>query len=158
MEFFLIFFCALILLVILGILVVSCNFCSIHVNIVETQESFMNIRIFRFQGLVIIYATTSDTFAVIERFPDEKYYIDPTKQNTKCLFPYLEQKSSIDLSVIVPAYNEEERCKYGINVVIYQSRIGKAARLPKTNALDCTVQVLNHSFSISSVSLHGYRL
>ena len=117
MEFFLILFCALILLVILGILVVSCrNLCSIHVNIVETQESFVNIRIFRFQGLVIIYATTSDTFAVIERFADEKYYIDPTKQNTKCLFPYLEQKSSIDLSVIVPAYNEEERCKYGIKI------------------------------------------
>jgi hypothetical protein len=61
---------------------------------------------------VIIYATTSDTFAVIERLADEKYFIDPAKQNTKCPFPYLEQESSVDLSVIVPSYNEEERCKY----------------------------------------------
>ena len=63
---------------------------------------------------MIIHATTTDTFAVIERFPDEKYYIDPGKENTKCSFPYLEQESSIDLSVIVPAYNEEDRCKYGV--------------------------------------------
>ena len=61
---------------------------------------------------MFIYATTSDTLAVIERFPDEKFFIDPAKQNKKCPFPYLERESSIDLSVIVPSYNEEERCMY----------------------------------------------
>ena len=81
MEFFLNLFCALVILGVIGILLV----------------------------LVFIYASTNDTFAVIERFPDEKFFIDPAKQNEKFPFPYMEQESSIDLSVIVPAYNEEER-------------------------------------------------
>ena len=63
---------------------------------------------------MIIYATTSGALAVIERFPDEKYFIDPAQENKKCPFPYLEQESSIDLSVIVPSYNEEERCEYSL--------------------------------------------
>lgn len=61
---------------------------------------------------MFVYATTNDTFAEVERFPDEKYFIDPSKQDTKIPFPYLEPESSIELSIIVPSYNEEERCKY----------------------------------------------
>ncbi|XP_028397451.1 dolichyl-phosphate beta-glucosyltransferase-like isoform X2 [Dendronephthya gigantea] len=81
MDFFLSLFCAFVLLVVLGILVV----------------------------VVFIYATTSDTFATIKRYPDEEYFIDPSKENAKIPFPYLERESSVELSVIVPSYNEEER-------------------------------------------------
>lgn len=62
--------------------------------------------------MLITYVTTKDTFAVIERLPNEKYFIDPEKENTKCPFPYKEQEPSIDLSLIVPSYNEQERRKY----------------------------------------------
>ncbi|XP_046854462.1 dolichyl-phosphate beta-glucosyltransferase-like [Xenia sp. Carnegie-2017] len=64
---------------------------------------------FTFMGLLIVYATTSDRFAVIERFPDERYFINPVQNNEKLSFPYLEKESTIDLSIIVPSYNEEER-------------------------------------------------
>ena len=62
--------------------------------------------------VLITYATTKDTFAVIERFPDEKYFIDPDQHNEKCPFPFMVQEPSIDLSLVVPSYNEQDRCEY----------------------------------------------
>lgn len=56
---------------------------------------------------------------MISRFESEKYYKDPNKNNATYPFPFMEEEGSIDLSVIVPSYNEEERreCKM-INMLI----------------------------------------
>lgn len=56
---------------------------------------------------IILYIITSPYPNVI-RHKDEKYYTDG-KNGEKKLFPSLNEPSSIHLSVIVPAYNEEER-------------------------------------------------
>ena len=49
---------------------------------------------------------------MISRFESEKYYKDPNKNNATYPFPFMEEEGSIDLSVIVPSYNEEERREY----------------------------------------------
>jgi len=59
--------------------------------------------------LVVIRLTTWDTVPMISRFDSEKYYKDPNKNNATYSFPIMEEEGSIDLSVIVPSYNEEER-------------------------------------------------
>jgi dolichyl-phosphate beta-glucosyltransferase len=41
----------------------------------------------------------------------EKYFLDPQSKR-KVVFPSLADDASVDLTVVVPAYNEEERCKY----------------------------------------------
>ena len=42
------------------------------------------------------------------RYKDEKHYLDPSTGEKKA-FPSLEDDWSVNISVIVPAYNEEER-------------------------------------------------
>ncbi|KAJ7357714.1 dolichyl-phosphate beta-glucosyltransferase [Desmophyllum pertusum] len=59
--------------------------------------------------LVGIRMTTWDVVPEISRFDSEKYYKDPNKNNATYPFPIMEEEGSIDLSVIVPSYNEEER-------------------------------------------------
>jgi dolichyl-phosphate beta-glucosyltransferase len=44
------------------------------------------------------------------RYEEEKYFLDPNTGEKK-LFPSLENNWSVNISVIVPAYNEEIRCK-----------------------------------------------
>ena len=45
------------------------------------------------------------------RYEEEKFYVDPsiTKGDSRLPFPRLQDQSSLLLSVIVPAYNEEKR-------------------------------------------------
>lgn len=44
------------------------------------------------------------------RYESEKWYFDPQSESLKGVFPFMEvTASSVDLSVIVPSYNEEER-------------------------------------------------
>lgn len=57
----------------------------------------------------MIRLTTSDQIPEIKRFESEKSYKDPNKNNATYFFPFMEEEGSIDLSVVVPAYNEEER-------------------------------------------------
>ncbi|XP_076467568.1 LOW QUALITY PROTEIN: dolichyl-phosphate beta-glucosyltransferase-like [Babylonia areolata] len=45
----------------------------------------------------------------LSRHDSEKWFKDPRKQGSKLPFPSLSDPPSLDLSVIVPAYNEEER-------------------------------------------------
>ena len=46
----------------------------------------------------------------LSSFESEKYFL--TRPNgSKEKFPSINEKATIDLSVIVPSYNEEERCK-----------------------------------------------
>lgn len=57
--------------------------------------------------LLFIYLT-SETYAKVIRFKEEQFYLDP-KTAEKQRFPSIEDESTILLSVIVPAYNEEKR-------------------------------------------------
>ena len=58
-----------------------------------------------------IWLTTFDAVPNITRLESEKYYKDPNKNNATYAFPFLEEEGSLDLSLVVPAYNEEERRK-----------------------------------------------
>ena len=56
----------------------------------------------------------------LHRHDSEKYFTDPSikKGDKKVKFPSIHDEGSIDLSVIVPAYNEEDRCKFNVLIVI----------------------------------------
>ena len=47
----------------------------------------------------------------LTRHESEKYYTDPKQGGTRQLFPCIRDRPTLDLSVIVPAYNEQDRCK-----------------------------------------------
>ncbi|XP_065059276.1 dolichyl-phosphate beta-glucosyltransferase-like [Rhopilema esculentum] len=59
-------------------------------------------------GLIFIKITTNDVTPVIGRYDCEKIFKDPAT-GEKQKFPFLDDKSSILLSVVVPSYNEESR-------------------------------------------------
>lgn len=63
-----------------------------------------------FQIFIAIKARTLP-YPIIVRHKKEKYYRD-AEDNTEQLFPSLHEEPTINLSVIVPAYNEEERCEF----------------------------------------------
>lgn len=68
------------------------------------------ITFFFLQLSVIIYATTKP-YPIVERHKEEETYRDPvTKARLK--FPNINDHYEVCLSVVIPAYNEEERCKY----------------------------------------------
>ena len=50
---------------------------------------------------------------------DEKYFRDPKSGKDKNPFPSLQDEPSLDLSIVVPAYNEEQRRKQLSNVVMF---------------------------------------
>ncbi|PVD34871.1 hypothetical protein C0Q70_06150 [Pomacea canaliculata] len=58
-------------------------------------------------ALIILYATT-DPSPDLHRCEDEQFFFDP-KKGVKVEFPSISDPPSLDLSVIVPAYNEEKR-------------------------------------------------
>lgn len=49
-------------------------------------------------------------FPQIIRYEDEKYFMDPVTK-TKQPFPSINERPKIALSVIVPAFDEEQRCR-----------------------------------------------
>lgn len=53
---------------------------------------------------------TSTPYPYLGRYESEKFFENPDKSE-KSKFPSIHDPPSMDLSVIVPAYNEEERCK-----------------------------------------------
>lgn len=57
--------------------------------------------------MAIIFKATSKPFPVIKRFKDEEYFTDPA--GSKIKFPSIEDSPSVELSVIIPAYEEEKR-------------------------------------------------
>lgn len=58
------------------------------------------------QFAIIVRITTSP-FPVIKRFKDEEYFEDPAGKKSK--FPSIDDKPTLELSVIIPAYEEEKR-------------------------------------------------
>lgn len=58
--------------------------------------------------LIIGIYLTSTAYPYLGRYESEKYYVDPSK-NDKFKFPSIHDPPSLDLSVIVPAYCEEQR-------------------------------------------------
>lgn len=56
---------------------------------------------------IVIYITTKP-YPIVERLEEEDFYNDPKTKN-KVKFPSIQDPYSVNLSVIVPAYNEEER-------------------------------------------------
>ncbi|XP_013196899.2 dolichyl-phosphate beta-glucosyltransferase [Amyelois transitella] len=56
---------------------------------------------------VVLYLVT-DPYPIVMRYEDEKTYRD-SKTGARHKFPDLEQPFSVNLSVVVPAYNEEDR-------------------------------------------------
>lgn len=63
---------------------------------------------------MVIYLTTKP-YPGVERLEEEEFYKDPKSKN-KIKFPSIQDPYSVNLSVIVPAYNEEERRKFYIPV------------------------------------------
>lgn len=61
------------------------------------------------QALIIV-AMSTKPYPDLGRYDSEKYFLNEKQE--KCLFPSINDPASVELSVIVPAYNEEERCKY----------------------------------------------
>ena len=47
----------------------------------------------------------------LTRHESEKYYTDPKHGGNKLPFPSIQDQPSLELSVIIPAYNEQDRCK-----------------------------------------------
>jgi len=58
--------------------------------------------------LLFIKLTTTDLIPNITRWETEKTFIDVATEERK-EFPFLEERSAVVLSVVVPAYNEEDR-------------------------------------------------
>lgn len=48
-------------------------------------------------------------FPIIKRHKEEEYFTDPNESGRKQKFPSLSEEPSVDLSVIIPAYEEEKR-------------------------------------------------
>ncbi|XP_048775929.2 dolichyl-phosphate beta-glucosyltransferase-like isoform X2 [Ostrea edulis] len=56
---------------------------------------------------LIIVAMSTKPYPDLGRYETEKYFLN--EKHEKCLFPSINDPASVELSVIVPAYNEEER-------------------------------------------------
>lgn len=66
--------------------------------------------IFMFQVCIIIYKMTTP-YPIVIRAEEEKSFLNP-REGLKVPFPSIEEPWSVHLSVIIPAYDEEKRCKY----------------------------------------------
>lgn len=58
--------------------------------------------------LVILFIATKDAKPIIKRYKSEKTFLNPLTQE-RVEFPFNEANGTVSLSVVVPAYNEEER-------------------------------------------------
>lgn len=61
-----------------------------------------------FIALCIILKVSTTPFPVIKRHKEEEFFFDPTS-GKKHLFPSIEDEPSVELSIIIPAYEEEKR-------------------------------------------------
>ncbi|KAI5641105.1 glycosyl transferase family 2 domain-containing protein [Phthorimaea operculella] len=59
-------------------------------------------------GISVIILIVTKPYPVVQRFKEEETYNDP-RTKTKSKFPSIKDNYEVNLSVVVPAYNEEER-------------------------------------------------
>jgi len=57
---------------------------------------------------IVIYIT-SETYPTIIEYEKEKTFLDASNPSLKHQFPSIEEPASVDLTIVVPSYNEEER-------------------------------------------------
>lgn len=69
--------------------------------------SLVGVAIFIAVIALIIVAMSTKPYPDLGRYDSEKYFLNEKQE--KCLFPSVNDPASVELSVIVPAYNEEER-------------------------------------------------
>lgn len=69
--------------------------------------SLVGVAIFIAVIALIIVAMSTKPYPDLGRYDSEKYFLNEKQE--KCLFPSIHDPASVELSVIVPAYNEEER-------------------------------------------------
>lgn len=60
--------------------------------------------------LFVVQKAITKPFPVIKRRKEEKHFLDPIRI-LNVDFPSVEDAPTVDLSVIIPAYNEEQRCE-----------------------------------------------
>lgn len=65
--------------------------------------------------LCLILIASSQPYPVIKRTKKEKHFYNPTTGENE-EFPSIQDAPTVNLSVVVPAYNEEQRCKYSTNL------------------------------------------
>ncbi|XP_062585851.1 dolichyl-phosphate beta-glucosyltransferase-like [Saccostrea cucullata] len=69
--------------------------------------SFLGIAVITAFIVLIIVAMSTKPYPELGRYESEKYFMNEKQE--KCLFPSINDPATLELSVIVPAYNEEER-------------------------------------------------
>lgn len=69
--------------------------------------SLVGVAIFIAVIALIIVTMSTKPYPDLGRYDSEKYFLNEKQE--KCLFPSINDPASVELSVIVPAYNEEER-------------------------------------------------
>lgn len=69
--------------------------------------SLVGVAIFIAVIALIIVAMSTKPYPDLGRYDSEKYFLNEKQE--KCLFPSINDPASVELSVIVPAYNEDER-------------------------------------------------
>lgn len=69
--------------------------------------SLVGVAIFIAVIALIIVAMSTKPYPDLGRYDSEKYFLNEKQE--KCLFPSVNDPASVELSVIVPAYNEDER-------------------------------------------------
>ncbi|XP_062598079.1 dolichyl-phosphate beta-glucosyltransferase-like [Saccostrea cucullata] len=69
--------------------------------------SFLGIAVITAFIVLIIVAMSTKPYPDLGRYESEKYFMNEKQE--KCLFPSINDPATLELSVIVPAYNEEER-------------------------------------------------
>ena len=82
-----------------------------------------NLNLYLFQSAIFIIILSEKYPRIIE-FPEETVYFDSNLKNHQ-KFSYLDDEkiSKCNLSIIVPAFNEEIRCEYKNYSYYYYARI-----------------------------------
>ena len=78
-------------------------------GLVELIQLAIVIVILAFILLCVFVKLTTEPFPRIERHEQEQTFLTSSSGDSRTEFPSLEDPSSVDLSVIIPAYNEQLR-------------------------------------------------